>query len=570
VRPLPTAERRLLVAGLTVGGVTLAVLSVNRALLGWPGGLGLCLALAAVPIPVAAALCATRRCRGWADEILVHTVGTSGAIVVAATIFLVIVVGLGRVPDERERSLLLLAMAGAGAGTLAFEPTRRAFTSRARKRLTGDDDGSDAVLKVFGQRIRRDIPMEEVLLQSAEALRRSMSLDTSEIWTGRDGRLERTASVPERPTRALALDAETAHVAARAGVVGPAWLRVWLPELVEGPSGPARRNGHAPSGPSAGGDRSPNGLAEPGDQEPNGPKQRGGEGPNGPEEREPHRSEKHRRAVPLGFGGDLLGLVLVERAGDRDFTGQEEDVLAELGRQMGLALHNTQLDLALQDTLDEVRRQAGEIQASRRRLVQAADGERRRIERDLHDGAQQHLVALSVSLRLARDMVGDAPEAAVELLDELHLLVKETVQEVRNLAHGIYPPLLAESGLPAALRTAAARSPLNVTVDAEMADRFTPEVEAAVYFCCLEALQNAAKHALGSSVAIRLWRDAGGLLFEVADDGPGFDVDAVSGGHGFVNMADRLGAIGGTVRWESTPGRGTRVSGALPISVVRQ
>jgi len=514
MRAIQTAERRLLAAGLVLGAVTLAMLTVTRVLLSWPDRLGLGLALSALPIPVAGALCAGRRVRQRADEILVHSVGTGGATAVVATVFLVIVVGLGRTPDDQERSLVVLAMAGAGAGALAFEPARRALTARARRQVSGGHEERDEVLKVFGQRIRRDIPLAEVLLQSAETLRRSMDLDGSEIWTGREGRLERTASVPERPAQALSLDAETTHVAARAGVVGPAWLRVWLPALID------------------------------------------------------QRPDAHQRAVPLGFAGELLGLIVVERTGDRDFSAQEEEVLAELGRQMGLALHNTQLDLALQDTLDEVRRQAGEIQASRRRLVAAADGERRRIERDLHDGAQQHLVALSVNLRLTRDMVADAPEAAVEMLDQLHLMVKDTVEELRNLAHGIYPPLLAESGLAAALRTAAGRSPLKVSVDADLAGRFAPDVETAVYFCCLEALQNASKHAPDATVAIRLWTDAGGLLFEVADDGPGFDMAARGGGHGFVNMADRLGAIGGTVHWDSTPGKGTRVSGALPVTPI--
>jgi signal transduction histidine kinase len=425
-----------------------------------------------------------------------------------------VVVGLGRVPDDGERSLVVLAMLGAATGALVFAPLRTSAAQWARRRLAGGHDEHGSVLTVFGQRIRRDVPLAEVLLQSAETLRRTMDLAAAEIWTGRAGHLERTASSPERPARTMAVDPETARVAARAGVAGPAWLRVWLPELVT--AGP----------------------------------------------------DVHVRAVPLGFGGELLGLVVVERRGARDFGGPEEEVLAELGRQMGLALHNTQLDLALQDTLDEVRRQAGEIQASRRRLVQAADGERRRIERDLHDGAQQHLVALSVNLRLARDMVGDAPLAAVEMLDRLHQLVDDTVEEVRNLAHGIYPPLLADSGLAPVLRAAAARSPLRVTVDTDLTARYPAVVEAAVYFCCLEAMQNAAKHAPGADVAIRLWADAGGLLFEVSDNGPGFDASAVAqaGGQGFTNMADRLGAIGGTVRWDSTPGRGARVAGAVPVT----
>ena len=508
---LRQARGRLLAAGIAAAAATLALLTLTRVLLEWPDHLGTGLALAAVPVPVAAALCLDRRARRSADDLLVQSAGAAAATLAGITLVLIVVVGLGRFPEAGERPLVVLAIAGAAAAALAFEPVRGGAARRVRDRLAGHDDQGSA-LDVFGQRIRRDIPLPEVLLQSAEALRRSMDLASAEVWTGRDGHLERAASVPERPQRTMTVDKETSRMAAKAGVAGPAWLRVWLPDLAGG------------------------------------------------------GADHHVRAVPLGFGGELLGLVVVERNGVRDFTGQEEEILAELGRQMGLGLHNTQLDLALQETLDEVRRQAEEIQASRRRLVQAADGERRRIERDLHDGAQQHLVALSVNLRLARDMVGDAPYAAVEMLDQLHLMVKDTVAELRNLAHGIYPPLLVGSGLAPALRAAATLSPLSVLVDTEVTARFRPEVEAAIYFCCLEALQNAAKHAPAAEVVVRLWEDAGGVLFEVADDGPGFDVAAKTEGHGFVNMADRLGAFGGTVRWDSAPGRGTRVSGAVALA----
>ena len=510
----PRSPRLLLTAGAAASAAALALLTLARVLLSWPSRLGTGLALAAVPIPVGAALCASRRARRFANDVLVRSAAAAVAAGGAVVVFLVLMVGLGRAPDRGERSLVVLTIVGTVAGALAFEPIRRASTKRFRERLAGGHEDRGSVLNVFGQRIRRDIPLAEVLLQSAESLRRSMDLGAAEIWTGREGHLERTASVPERPRRSLTVDQETSRVAARAGVAGPAWLRVWMPGLAV--------------------------VA----------------------------ADVHLRVVPLGFAGELLGLVVVERNGDRDFSGAEEEVLGELGRQLGLALHNTQLDLALQDTLDEVRRQATEIQASRRRLVQAADGERRRIERDLHDGAQQHLVALSVNLRLARDMVGDAPDAAVEMLDRLHAMLKDTVTELRNLAHGIYPPLLIGSGLAPALCAAAAKSSLAVVVETEVVQRFTAEVEAAVYFCCLEALQNAAKHAPSAEVVVRLWTDAGGLLFEVADDGPGFDVDDTGDGHGFVNMSDRLGAIGGSVRWDSAPGHGTRVSGAVPVSPV--
>ena len=228
---------------------------------------------------------------------------------------------------------------------------------------------------------------------------------------------------------------------------------------------------------------------------------------------------------------------------------------------------NRHLDSALQVSLEEVRAKAVELQASRARVVATADEERRRIERDLHDGAQQNLVALAVNLRLARELLAGDPESSAGILDELGASVRDTIGELRALAHGIYPPLLMESGLPAALRTAADRCPLLTEVDASVG-RYPSEVEASVYFCVLEALQNAAKHAPGAAVEIRLWEEAGALRFEVVDDGPGLPGGggAQADGHGFVNMADRLGALGGSVVWTSGPGPGLSVSGSVPVS----
>jgi signal transduction histidine kinase len=240
-------------------------------------------------------------------------------------------------------------------------------------------------------------------------------------------------------------------------------------------------------------------------------------------------------------------------------------VLTELARQTGLAFHNVQLDAALQTTLDELRNQADALRESRARVVASGDAERRRVERNLHDGAQQHLVALAVNLRLATDIITDDPEAGREMLAQMAEDVQLTIRELRELAHGIYPPLLADSGLAEALRAAGSRSPLPVTVVADGISRYTPEIEAAIYFCCLEALQNAGKHAPQAEVEVRVWEDSGGLLFSVADNGPGFDAQKARAGHGFINMADRLGAIGGTVRWESRPGHGSTVSGSIPL-----
>jgi signal transduction histidine kinase len=248
-------------------------------------------------------------------------------------------------------------------------------------------------------------------------------------------------------------------------------------------------------------------------------------------------------------------------------VAEDERILAELSRQVGLTLHNVRLDSALQESLDEVRRQAQALQQSRARIVAAGDRERRKIERNLHDGAQQHLVALAVKVRLVRQLADRDPEKARGVLEELATDLEDALQELRDLAHGIYPPLLADKGLPEALASAARRSALPVTIDAPGVGRYPPEVEAAVYFCCLEALQNAAKYAGDeASVTIRVWEQEGGLLFEVSDDGAGFDVRQRSAGAGFTNMSDRLGAIGGSMQVESAPGEGTRILGTIPLS----
>jgi len=216
-------------------------------------------------------------------------------------------------------------------------------------------------------------------------------------------------------------------------------------------------------------------------------------------------------------------------------------------------------------SLDQLRLEVEELRASRERVVAAGDAERRRIERDLHDGAQQHLVALAGKLQLARQVVDSDAAAAKALLEEMGHDIRDALEAVRELAFGVYPALLIARGLAEALSAAASEARIPTRVEATGLDRYAGEVEATVYFCCLEALQNAGKHAAGAAVQVRLWEESGGLLFSVRDDGPGFDAAQARGGHGFVNMSDRLGAIGGTVRWESRPGHGATISGSVPV-----
>jgi signal transduction histidine kinase len=205
-----------------------------------------------------------------------------------------------------------------------------------------------------------------------------------------------------------------------------------------------------------------------------------------------------------------------------------------------------------------------DLRASRERILMAGEHERRRLERDLHDGAQQRLMAIQVKLALAREQVSDEELAA--RLDEVAADAEIAVDELRALAHGIYPAVLVERGLPEALRSLAATAPLPVRVRAAEVGRFNASVEAALYFCALEAIQNAAKHAGASpSVVVRLAQETDILELEVEDDGPGFNPAGAGEGIGLVNMRERIGAVGGTLRIIPSPSHGTLVRASVPV-----
>ena len=230
-------------------------------------------------------------------------------------------------------------------------PARERLTDLATRRVYGEGHAPDEVLRTFGSRLTRALPLDELLLQLAESLKATMNLEVAEVWTRSADGIERAVSVPDRGPAMIPLGPEEETVIAHAGVSGPAWAQVWLPAILTG-------------------------LEEP-----------------------------VLRTAPVTNSGELLGLIVVRRAEARSPFNEADDLaLTELARQVGLALHNVKLDSALQESLDAVRRQADELRASRARIVEATDTERRRIERDLHDGAQQHLVALAVGVRLARQI----------------------------------------------------------------------------------------------------------------------------------------------------------------------
>ena len=258
------------------------------------------------------------------------------------------------------------------------------------------------------------------------------------------------------------------------------------------------------------------------------------------------------RAFDVEHQGERLGALRITSSPREPLTPAGERLVRDVAAQAGLVLRNVAL---IED-----------IRASRQRLVAAADEARRRLERNLHDGAQQQLVALRITLGLARQLVTGSPGEAAELLAQTEQDAQEALEELRDLARGIYPPLLADLGLAAALEAQARKAPLPVTVQADGVGRYPQDVEAAVYFCVLEALQNVAKYAHAAAAVVALGQDGGCLVFTVSDDGAGFDPAAAPAGTGVQGMADRLAALGGTLGLTSAPGHGTQVSGRVPAA----
>jgi signal transduction histidine kinase len=268
------------------------------------------------------------------------------------------------------------------------------------------------------------------------------------------------------------------------------------------------------------------------------------------------------RILPVRHQGEVLGALSVSKRPGESLTPTEDRLLADLAGQLGLVLKNAGLREQLLARLEEIR-------ASRQRLVAAQDCERRRIERNIHDGAQQQLVALAIKLSITESMIGTDTDGERELLAELRTDAAGAVEDLRDLARGIYPPLLASAGLPAALQAQASKAAVPTSVTADRVGRYPQELEAAVYFCVLEALQNVAKYARATRAQIKLTGSGHGLRFEVTDDGAGFDPASRGYGTGLQGMADRVHAHGGTLTVRSAPGAGTTITGWLPCQVLQ-
>jgi signal transduction histidine kinase len=501
--------------GALVMATVVVVAIAMSELTGWPDHIGLVTVVASMFLPLALVLSTVGRLARIVPRLVVDTIVASGLVLAATAMFVLVVVGFDGRPTGEQRTTIGLSMVATAVIAVLALPVRRRLESFANQQVYGERQSPGAALDTFGSRMSRAVPMDELLLQLAETLRKTMEVRRAEVWTGSDGVFDLAVSVPARRADRISLGRDECTVAARTPIAGTAWLAVWVPALADG------------------------------------------------------RESAMLRVATVAHLGDLLGFLVVERDVDATAFDDEQDrVLTDIARQLGLALHNVRLDTALQASLDELKVRNAELVASRARIVATADRSRREIERNLHDGAQQHLVAMAVKLGLTQQLLDSDPEKSAAMLGELRDDVQATLTELRELAHGIYPPLLRSRGLQEALVAAANRATISTTVHAEGVPRFDSEVEAAVYFCCLEAMQNAGKHAGdGAQATVTVEHADGELLFEIRDDGKGFDAAAVAGGHGFVNMADRLGAIGGALTVTSTPGAGTQITGRLPVRI---
>jgi signal transduction histidine kinase len=280
---------------------------------------------------------------------------------------------------------------------------------------------------------------------------------------------------------------------------------------------------------------------------------------------------EHEREIPVAYRGTSIGALAIPAEPGRKRAVDRAALLDHLTQAAAVVMHNAGLSLELENRLRVTERHTAEIRASRWRIVAAQDSERRELERDLHDGAQPALTAVRFSLGLAVHLAAGGNEKARGAITRLRDQIDEASVGLRQTLRGLAPAALGAHGIGLALRELAESLGTEVEFhidDETQAARFTPEFEAAVYFCCAEALQNAAKHCPDAAVeaTLRFDREHRELAFTVTDDGPGFDA-AVSTGSGMQNMADRIAAVGGTLNIESAPGEGTSVSGKVPAAL---
>jgi signal transduction histidine kinase len=459
-----------------------------------------------VGIPLACAV-AVLRYRLYDLDLIVKK--TVVAALVAATftlIYVLVVVVVGAVTGHGGGNPLTFVAAVLAA--VLLQPVRARARLLADRLVYGRRATPYEVLSEFSERMAGAYSTEDVLPRMARMLAEATGAQRAEVWLRTAGR---------------------EHLAA-------AW---------PSPNGPAPAAANARPEPTSAAAADP----APGTPVPV------GAGAPGPQAGNPAAGGKDSggaRAFVVEHQGERLGALRITSSPQEPLTPAGERLVRDVAAQAGLVLRNVAL---IED-----------LRASRQRLVAAADEARRRLERNLHDGAQQRLVALRITLGLARQVAGSSPQEADELLAQTEREAQDALEELRDLARGIYPPLLADLGLAAALEAQARKVALPVTVEAPGLGRYSQEIEAAVYFCVLEALQNVAKYAQARQARVTLGHDGGALTFTVGDDGRGFDQAATPMGTGVQGMSDRLAALGGTLRVTSAPGHGAQVTGRVPVA----
>ena len=283
------------------------------------------------------------------------------------------------------------------------------------------------------------------------------------------------------------------------------------------------------------------------------------------------RVEEPILALPVGHAGERIGEIAIVKPANEPLRPAERALLEDLAGNAGPALHNVLLASDLEAKASELAAQNEEIERSRERLVTARDAQRRRLERELRDGVGTELAEIRDEIGWDADRVAAEPQVVERSLDDLGSRANTALEELREVARGIFPPLLIDQGLAAALDALCRKSgpDTHLSVDpSATSTRFDPAAENAVYFCCVQAVQNAQRHAPGATITIELSADGDGLVFVVRDDGPGFDPAAMNAREGMQIMTDRVAALGGTLTLESAPGAGTNVTGRVPAAVL--
>ena len=517
--PLERARLQWLGWAIVVAGtISLAALGLD-AIVGFPHRPGLVALAVTTLVPFALVAGTFDAATRQVDRLLVRTIVVAGIVALVEATYLLVVIGLGHVPTTSDRKVLTSSMLAAAIAALLSIPARHRLEEAANQRVYGDRRAPDEPLRTFAGRMSRAVPLDELLLQLAESLRKSLGLSSAEVWTGADGVLDLVASVPHRDAPRILLSADELTVVARSHVSGHAWVQIWIPALLAG------------------------------------------------------RDAGPIRVASVTHLGQLLGLIVVERAADgaRSLKPTTAACPTWPGRSGWPCTTSSSTRLSRRHSTSCA---TGTGSCGRRGPASSP----RRTTHGARSSATCTTAPSSTWWPWPSNSAWPAgcsrpirarPE---KMLEELRADVQDTLSELRELAHGIYPPLLRDRGLAEALQTAANRATLPTSVEADGIGRYAEGIETAVYFCCLEAMQNAGKHAgEGAEVTVRVTVESPGpsepeLLFSVCDDGAGFDPAVVrarawlreharpAGGHRRHAQGDLGPGLGHNCRRKDPPG----------------